>query len=211
MIHRMVRAARLDSSLYDEVVRDQTLMGRALLVVILGAVSSVVGHSGEVAFVHIRQDIGDIIGGSAIGSVVGATMAAALLVVNGWLLWSFSIFAMGRLLASTANYGQLFRALGFAATPLIFGIVFIIPSFGTLLGLVATIWYLTTGFTAVRQALRVSSGRAVAVLITGSVIFAIGMGSFLIGMSAIGAGLIGLLVFALAPGLAAAVCLRLRP
>ncbi len=55
------------------------------------------------------------------------------------------------------------RPLGFAFTPAVLGVFGVIPLLGTLVALVAAIWFLAAGVVAIRQALEVSTGRAAAI------------------------------------------------
>ena len=53
MLNRMVRAARLDSRLYEEVEADRGALGQAIGVVVLGSIASGVGNGGLIGVTAI--------------------------------------------------------------------------------------------------------------------------------------------------------------
>ncbi|MCH7876465.1 MAG: hypothetical protein IH965_14380, partial [Gemmatimonadetes bacterium] len=71
---RMIRAARLDVQLYEEVEADQGAMAQAMTVVILSAVAAGIGSANVGLF----------------GIVIG--MIAALI---GWYVWAFLTYFIG--------------------------------------------------------------------------------------------------------------------
>jgi len=67
-----------------------------------------------------------------------------------------------------ADFGQLLRTIGFAATPGLLQVLGILPVVGGLVTLVAWLWQLAAMVIAVQQALDYTSiGRAVAVCLIG--------------------------------------------
>lgn len=151
---RMVRAARLDVSLYEEVEADQGLFGQAMAVVVLSSVAAGLGTPGEGA--------GGIVGG-AIGALIG------------WFIWAFLTYFIGtRLLPepqTKADLGQLLRTIGFSASPGVIRVLGVIGPLSPLVFLVAGIWMLIAMVVAVRQALDYrSTGRAVGVCLIGFVV-----------------------------------------
>src|SRR5690349_1423400 len=109
--NRMIRAARLDSQLYEEVEHDESATSQAAIVVTIAAVS------GGIA-VLITDGIG-----TAIVGIIGALI--------GWLLWSAITLFVGRTFFGTdqtdVDLGQMLRALGFSTTPGVLGILSFIP------------------------------------------------------------------------------------
>jgi hypothetical protein len=148
---RMLRAARLDAQLYEEVEADETAMPQALGVVVLSSLAAGLGSpSGSVA--------GIIIG--AIGALIG------------WYIWAALTYVIGtRLLPgpnTEATIGQLLRTTGFSSAPGILRIAGIIRPLAAIIQLVAAIWMLAAMIVAVRQALDYeSTGRAIAVCLVG--------------------------------------------
>jgi hypothetical protein len=152
MLERVIRAARLDASLYEEVEADPSSMGQATVVVVLASIAGGIGTAG------IEGQPGFILG----------------LVVNliGWYIWAFITYLIGtRLLpqpATQADVGQLLRTLGFAAAPLLLRVFGVIPGIGPLIIMASAVWGLAAMIVAVRQALDYdSTGRAVLVCLIG--------------------------------------------
>lgn len=151
-VNRMIRAAKLDASLYEEVEADTGAMGQATAVVVLSAVAAGVG-TGR-------------IGGILLGSV------AALV---SWYIWAYLTYWIGtRLLPereTRASHGELLRTVGFASSPGLLRVVGVVPGLRGLVFLVAAIWMLVAMIIAVRQALDYrSTRRAVGVCAVGWVV-----------------------------------------
>ena len=151
IIPRMIRAVRLESSLYEEVEHDRDATRQAALVV---------------AGTSLAAGIG---GGFALG--VGGLIFVTVASLVGWAFYAWLTYFIGtRLLAgpdTEADWGELARALGFANSPralLIFGVV---PALAGLLALIVGIWVLITTVIAIRQALDFSTGRAIGTAIVG--------------------------------------------
>lgn len=147
---RLIRAARLDASLYEEVEHDQHATGQALTVVVLASVATGIGARGGL-----------------LGVVAG--VIAALL---GWYLWSAITYWVGtRLLpegSTQATLGELLRTIGFAHAPGILRVLGIIPGLQMVLALGTAIWMLVAAVVAIRQALDYqNTGRAVLVVVVG--------------------------------------------
>ncbi len=154
---RMLRAARLESQLYEEVEANPDLTQEAMTVVVLSAVAAGIGGAPRIGL---------------LGLVV-----MALVALVGWYVWAYATFWIGtRVLPgqqTQADAGQLLRVLGFASAPGILRVVGVIAPLTGLVFLVAHIWMLVAMVVAVRQALDYpSTGRAVAVVLLGAVVYA---------------------------------------
>jgi hypothetical protein len=140
----MKAAALLDSTLYEEVEADSKATGQAAGVVVLAAIASAIGSSG----------------GSWIGGLLGALF--------GWAVWAGITFIIGSVaFKGTATWGELLRTLGYAQSPGLLYVVGIIPVLGYLAKIVIGVWVLVAGIIAIRQALDISTGKAVVVAILG--------------------------------------------
>jgi hypothetical protein len=149
---RLIRAAKLDVHLYEEVEADRDATGQAMTVVILSAVAAGIGSPG----------------GGGLSGIVVVTIAALV----GWLIWAYLTYFIGtRLLPepqTKADYGELLRTIGFASSPGLIRILGIIPGLAGILVLVAGIWMLVATVIAVRQALDyTSTARAIGVCVIG--------------------------------------------
>ncbi|HEY8476473.1 MAG TPA: YIP1 family protein [Chloroflexota bacterium] len=147
---RMIRAARLESSLYEEVERDTDATSQALLVVVIVSVAA--GLAAALAQLALGRP------GAAVLGLVGGVVQTLL----GWAIWSGLTYVIGaNLFGGRATYGELLRTLGFAYAPGVLLILSFIPVLGALIGLVVFIWVVIAGVIAVRQALDFDTGRAI--------------------------------------------------
>jgi hypothetical protein len=152
---RMIAAASLDVSVYEEVEADSSATGQAALVVVLAAIASAIGSAN----------------GNAIGGLIGALL--------GWAVWAAVTYFIGAtLFKGTASWGELLRTLGFAQAPGLLYVVGFIPVLGAIAKLLIGIWVLIAGIIAIRQALDISTGKAVATALLGWLLLMIVMAVF---------------------------------
>jgi hypothetical protein len=149
-VERMVRAAKLDVTLYEEVENDTAATSQALGVVVLSSVAAGIGA------------------GTGVRGLVFATIASLL----GWVFWAWITHVIGtrwlREPSTQADWSQLARTIGFAQAPGVLRVVGIIPFLASLVFFVTAIWILVAVVIAVRQALDFTSTvRAVAVCFVG--------------------------------------------
>lgn len=180
MIQRMIRAAKLDVSLYEEVEANPGLtseaMGVVALVSILTGLGSGLGATGELAG----------FGGFLFALIVGAVVA-----VIAYLIWAWLAFFIGtRLFKGTADWGELRRTLGYAYTPNALAFLIFVPGVGGLIALIGSLWALVAGVVAVRQALDFDTGKAVLTVIVGWLVafVVIAVVGGLLGTAVLGAG-----------------------
>lgn len=151
LTERMVRAARLEPALYEEVERDTNATGQAATVVLLVAVAS--GVSALLS-----------------GSIPGLIVIPAY-VFLGWIVWSFLTYWIGTRLFATSQTrtspGEMLRTLGFAMTPGVLGILGFVPVLGGLISLATGVWILVAGVIAIRQAMDFDTGRAIGTVVVG--------------------------------------------
>jgi hypothetical protein len=157
---RMIGAARLNISTYEEVEADRTATGQAMAVVILSSVAAGIGG--------LRLGLGGLV-----GSIIAALIA--------WFLWAFLAFLIGtRLLPepqTRSDVGELLRTTGFSTAPGVLRILSIIPFLGGIINFAISIWLLMTMVIAVRQALDYrSTGRAIIVCLIGWILYLIVFG-----------------------------------
>ena len=141
LVERMIGAAMLDVSVYEEVEHDTSATGQAAAVVAIVALCSAIGH--------INQGILPI--------VLGVCMAFVT-----WLIWAALTYVIGtKVFGGTADIGEMLRTLGFAQAPGVLLIISFIPILGALVAIAVWIWTLVTGVVAIRQALDFDTGKAV--------------------------------------------------
>ncbi|MEN8246890.1 MAG: YIP1 family protein [Thermodesulfobacteriota bacterium] len=154
-VDRMIRAAKLDANLYEEVEADKGAMGQAMGVVILSSVAAGIGTSGTAGIK---------------GLIFGTIVALA-----GWFVWAFLTYYIGTKLLpepqTKADYGELLRTIGFSSSPGVLRVLGIIPMLGDILNFITGIWMLVAMVIAVRQALDYkSTWRAVGVCLIGWIV-----------------------------------------
>jgi hypothetical protein len=149
----MMGAARLDVATYEAVEHDTNATTQAAIVVVLAAVAAGIGALGD--------------GGSGL---IGGIIAGLV----GWVVFAATVYFVGTRLLSTAqteaDLGQLLRTIGFARTPGILNVFGFIPVLGWIAGLVALVWVVFATVIAVRQALEMDTGRAIATAIIAAIL-----------------------------------------
>lgn len=155
LMSRIIRAARLDASLYEEVEADRSAIGQAVAVVVLSSLAAGIGAIGQIGLA---------------GLLTGTLMS-----LLGWVIWAWLIYMIGTKMLpepqTRSDTGELLRTIGFSSSPGLIRVVGIIPGMAVLVQIVAQIWMLVAMVIAVRQALDYSSTwRAVWVCVIGWII-----------------------------------------
>jgi len=162
---RMLRAARVESQLYEEVEADSGATGQALLVVVMASLSAGIGHG-----------IGGLIKGGAggIGFFFTNLITGAIGSLIAWFIFSLLCFWLGTTLFKGPNtkstLGELLRVLGFADTPALLNIFAFIPFIGPIIPFVTMIWTIIAAVVGVRQACDFTTGRAVGTVLVAAII-----------------------------------------
>jgi hypothetical protein len=181
LLNRMVRAAQLESNLYEEVEADKGANGQAFTVVVIASIASGLGV-GIAAVISGDSGIW-FLWGLLIGLGTG---------ILGWLIWSLLAYVIGTTLfkgpETEADYGQLLRTIGFSNTPRLLSFFSFIPFIGGIIAFAAFVWALIAGIIAVRQALDFTTWRAIGTVIVGWLIYVLLV--FLVSGFAIGASVL---------------------
>lgn len=151
-MERMVRAARLEPRLYEEVEADREAMGQALGVVLLASLAAGIG-----SYTY-----------AGVGGLVLETLAALL----GWYVWITLTYWIGAKILpepqTRTSHGALLRVLGFASVPGLLRVLGVVPGLTGTAFLIAAVWMLIATSIAVRQALDyTSTARAFGVCMLG--------------------------------------------
>ena len=154
-ISRIIRAARLDVNLYEEVEDDKGALNQALAVVILSSAAAGLAN----------------IGGAGIGGIIIGIVIALI----GWFVWAFLTYIIGTKLLpepqTSSNPGELLRTVGFSSSPGLIRVLGIVPGLSKPAFFIAAIWMLAAMVIAVRQALDYkSTWRAIGVCVIGWII-----------------------------------------
>ncbi len=150
---RMVRAVKLDDTLFSEVKLDGAATLQAAFVVVITSIAAGVGTARQAG-----------IGGILYGTVI--SLAA-------WYVWAYIVYFVGVKLfphaASTPK--ELLRTIGFSSAPGIFRLFGFIPALGPLIVLVSSVWMIVAMIKAVKAAFNYdNTKKAVGVVLIGWVI-----------------------------------------
>ncbi len=144
LFSRMIRAIKAEPQLYEEVEHDQKANMEVVLIVGIIAVAQAIGLSLE------RIILNAPLSGILLQSIIGLVGT-----VIGIAVWSYLLYFVGtKGFQGKATVGEVWRTAGYARSP---GVFYIIPIVGQL----AIIWMIYTSVIAARQALDVSTGKAV--------------------------------------------------
>jgi len=162
-VDRIIRACKLDVSLYEEVEADKTATVQAAIVVILSSVAAGIG---------------------AISLGASNFLMAPLLSLVSWYIWAYLIYLIGAKLFpepnTQADHGQLLRTIGFSSAPGLIRIFGLTPELMSITFIGSGIWMLVAMVIAVRQALDYeSTWRAIGVVVIGFLVQAIVLIMFL--------------------------------
>lgn len=149
---RIIRAAKLDVKLYEEVEADKEAFRQAMMVVVLSSIAAGIGSLST----------------KGIGGLFFVTIGALV----GWFFWAYLTYLIGTKILpeaqTEANYGQLLRTIGFSSSPGLIRLLGIIPFLKGIIFMIAAIWMLVAMIIAVRQALDYTTTlRAVLVCVIG--------------------------------------------
>src|SRR3972149_11929879 len=134
---RIIRAAKLDVHLYEEVEADTGALGQAMLIVVLSSLAAGIG-----TFQH-----------GGLNSMLIGTIGALI----GWYIWAYLTYFIGTKLLpeqqTSATSSELLRTIGFSSSPGIIRVLGIIPGITQLIMFGASVWMLVAMVIAVRQAM----------------------------------------------------------
>ena len=156
-VNRIIRACKLDTTLYEEVEADKSATLQAALVVVLSSLAAGVG---------------------ALSLGASNFLMAPVLSLVSWYIWAYLIYLIGAKLfpepGTKADHGELLRTIGFSSAPGLIRIFGFTPELMTITYIGAGIWMLVAMVIAVRQALDYeSTWRAVGVVVIGFLVQAI--------------------------------------
>ncbi len=152
---RIIRAAKLDVALYEEVEADKSALGQAMSVVVLSSIAAGIGSTTRTG-------------------LLGMLMVVVVAII-GWYIWAYLTYFIGTKLLpepqTKADHGELLRTIGFSSSPGLIRVLGIIPGLQGIVFPIAAVWMLVAMIIAVRQALDYTSTlRAIGVCAIGWVI-----------------------------------------
>jgi hypothetical protein len=186
MMQRIIRAIRLDPTVYREVADDRNAMKEAAIIVLVVTLLSGLGAAGGALIAKAG------VGQAAIRFLVDWLVNGILI---GWIGWAVITYLVGTaLFKGKTDVSEMMRVLGYASAPKLLGFFGFIPCVGWLIALVGWVLSLIAGFIAVREAMGFETLHAIVTVVIGWIIalaLALIIGSILgIGGAAVG-GLLG--------------------
>jgi len=135
-INRIIRACKIDVSLYEEVEADKSATLQAASVVVLSSIAAGIG---------------------AISLGASNFLMAPLLSLVSWYIWAYLIYLIGAKLfpepTTKSDHGEFLRTIGFSSAPGLIRVFGFIPDLMNIAFIAAAIWMLVAMVIAVRQAL----------------------------------------------------------
>jgi hypothetical protein len=144
---RLIQAATLDPTFYDECIENRRLVWPALLVVVAGGAAGVMGQ-------YIGRDF-------VVDALLEKMLWATLIWTLGWPVLAGVAYAVGRwILGGKGSFGGVFRGMGWAFTPGLLQIAIAFPPLQFVAFAVPMVWMVATGMAATGRTLRISNSRA---------------------------------------------------
>jgi len=156
-VNRIIRACKLDVSLYEEVKADKSATIQAALVVVLSSLAAGVG---------------------ALSLGASNFLMAPILSLVSWYVWAYLIYIIGAKIFpepnTKADHGELLRTIGFSSAPGLIRVFGFTPELMSITFIGAAVWMLVAMVIAVRQALDYeSTWRSIGVVVIGFLVQAI--------------------------------------
>ena len=156
-VNRIIRACKLDVSLYEEVEADKSATIQAALVVVLSSLAAGVG---------------------ALSLGASNFLMAPILSLVSWYVWAYLIYIIGAKIFpepnTKADHGELLRTIGFSSAPGLIRVFGFTPELMSITFIGAAVWMLVAMVIAVRQALDYeSTWRSIGVVVIGFLVQAI--------------------------------------
>lgn len=155
-VSRMIRAAKLDASLFEELLEDSSTQGQSVWVVAIFAMATGFGMFSRA-------------GASAVNICLVTTFFA-------WYLWAFSIYFVSAYFlgesASRRDRKSIMRVLAFASAPGVLRLLGVMPPLTLIIYLATTVWILAASIIGIKKALDIPHTGKIAVLCAGTWILA---------------------------------------
>ena len=154
MLDRIVRAIRLDWTVFSEIAQDRGAMKEAALIV---------------AIVSFLSAVGTGIARSSFGAFIGDWLAGILL---GWIGWAIITYFVGtRMFNGDTDIAEMLRVLGYANAPILLGLLGFIGCIGWVFTLVGGLLALGAAILAIREAMDLATENAIVTAVIGWVIY----------------------------------------
>jgi hypothetical protein len=158
LIQRMLRAARLDPDLFYQVARDDNSIRQAFLIVLI---------------VGACPLLGGIFAGHNLLTILFLAIPSAIGAAGGWIGFSAVAQYVGDRMGGRTSFEHLLGPVGFAHTPGLLQLFGFFPGAGLAINWIAWIWGFAALTVAVREAMRIPTGKAALVTLLTMLILAI--------------------------------------
>ena len=152
----MLGSLRLDAQTFERIEADPKATGEAAFVVVASSLVAAAGYALRV------------------GGEVNAGLLGVIAELIGWGVYAWLAWLVGTKLipgpSTKADWGEVARTLGYATTPRFFLLLVAIPGIAGLVRLVVSLWILAATVVALRQALDMTTLRAIVVAILSSIV-----------------------------------------
>ncbi|MFO7916831.1 MAG: YIP1 family protein [Anaerolineae bacterium] len=153
IMQRLMRIARFDETVWEEIEYDEEAETEAAAVVVVAALLAALGAA---------------IASASVGVFILQFLSVILV---SWLLWSAVTMLVGtQLFEAQTDFREMIRMLGYANAPRALGLLSPIPCLGALIGLIGALLSLVIGFLAIREALDLDTGKTIITILIGWVI-----------------------------------------
>jgi len=152
LVSRMIRAAKLDSSLFEELINDPATRGQSVWVVAIYAMAT----------------------GFGMFSRAGATIVNVCLVTTflAWYIWAFTLYFAGTYLFRNTEFQTdrktVMRVMAFASAPGILRLLGVIPQTSVILFIATSLWIIAAGVIGIKMAFKIPHTGKVIVLCAGT-------------------------------------------
>ncbi len=155
MIERIVRAIRLDWTVFREIADDPKAMKEAAIIVIIVTFLSAVGSGLD------KHSFVSFISAWVVGILVA------------WVGWAVITYLVGTaLFKGETHIPEMMRVLGYANAPHLLGLFAFIPCVGWLLPVIGWVLALIAGVLAIREALDLNTDKAIVTVVISWVLVA---------------------------------------
>ena len=181
MIDRIIRAIRLDPTLYRTVADDDQYTGEGIIIILAVAALSALGAA-----------IGAAVGDGR--PVLTFIVQLANTLVMGWLLWAVIAYFIGTALGGRSGITEMARTLAYANAPGLLGLFAPTPCIGPFLLLAAFVLTIAAGVIAIRESMEFETTKAVVTAILGFgafIVVRVVIGLLMGGLGVLGSAILG--------------------
>ena len=159
MFDRILRAIKMDKTIFAEVAKDTSLMNEATIIVVI---VTIVGALGSLFLSIAFFGLGFL---SFILAIING-------IAIGWVLWSWvSAWVAKKWQGGNATFQEMLRGFAYATTPRIVGILGFVPILGWLISFAGSVYSLYLAFLAIKQIQNFDNQKAAINVAVGWLIF----------------------------------------